>query len=159
MLCEICGEKIVGPTSKIYVEGAELLVCRNCEQFGNERWSRYPAKTKIQVKLPKYKPKKDLFERLEFELLEDYTKIIRKAREKRGWSQKDLASEINERLSLIKRIELGRMPPDIKLIKKLEKALEITLTTQLSQTTTELAKKKSRGALTIGDVVIIKKNS
>ncbi|MCS4541957.1 MAG: multiprotein bridging factor aMBF1 [Euryarchaeota archaeon] len=155
MFCEICGVKIIGQPSKIYVEGAELLVCRNCEQFGSKKWSRYPTATQIKVKLPKTKPKEDLFAQLDFGLIENYPDIIRRAREKKGWSQEDLARKINERLSVIKRVELGKMPPDTKLTKKLEKTLEIILTEKIPKEI--IPKEPSKGELTIGDVIVVKK--
>ena len=42
------------------------------------------------------RPKKDFFDILKDELLDDYDHIIREAREAKGWSQEDLAENIKE---------------------------------------------------------------
>ena len=59
--------------------------------------------------------------------MEDFNTIVRKARESRGWTREELGAKIYEKVSVINRIESGKMEPDIKLAKKLEKTLNITL--------------------------------
>ena len=61
------------------------------------------------------------------EVIEDYHKVIRDAREKKGWSREDLGEHIYEKVSVINRLESGKMVPDLKLARKLEKSLKITL--------------------------------
>ena len=56
-----------------------------------------------------------------YEVSEDFNTIIRVAREKKGWSREELAKKIYEKVSVINRIESGKMVPDIKLARKLEK--------------------------------------
>ncbi len=57
----------------------------------------------------------------------DYHKRIQQARQDQGWSQEDLGQKINERKSVISKIENKSMKPDDKMIRKLEKALGIKL--------------------------------
>ena len=51
---------------------------------------------------------------------------IRNERISKGWTQKELAMKLNERLNTIQRIENGSRPTD-ELVGKLEKILRITL--------------------------------
>ncbi len=71
---------------------------------------------------------KDIFtQRGEKELVEDYHKRIQQARSELDWDQKQLGQKINERKSVISMIENKSMKPDDKLVRKLEKALNIKL--------------------------------
>lgn len=71
---------------------------------------------------------KDIYEQSgEKELVEDYHKRIQQARDNLGWNQEQLGQKINERKSVISKIENKSMKPDDKLVRKLEKALGIKL--------------------------------
>ena len=71
---------------------------------------------------------KDVFEQSgEKELVEDYHKRIQQARNNLGWNQEHLGQKINERKSVISKLESRSMKPDDKLVRKLEKALGIKL--------------------------------
>jgi putative transcription factor len=74
------------------------------------------------------KQTKDIYEqRGEKELAIDFHKRIQQARNEHGWSQEELGQKINERKSVISKIENKSMKPDDKLVRKLEKALGIKL--------------------------------
>jgi putative transcription factor len=62
------------------------------------------------------------------EVATDYDQRVREAREGRGLSQQDLASELNEKTSLIRKVERGDVLPSDALRKKLERELGISLT-------------------------------
>jgi putative transcription factor len=71
---------------------------------------------------------KDIFEsRGDKELAIDYHKRIQQARTAKGWNQEELGQKINERKSVISKIENKSMKPDDRLVRKLEKALGIKL--------------------------------
>ena len=71
---------------------------------------------------------KDVYEqRGDLELVDDYHKRIQQARDKLGLNQEQLGQKINERKSVISKIESRSMKPDDKLVRKLEKALGISL--------------------------------
>jgi putative transcription factor len=61
------------------------------------------------------------------EIAADYDQRVREARESRGQSQQDLASELNEKTSLIRKIERGDVLPSDDVRKKLERELGISL--------------------------------
>ncbi len=153
MQCEICGRKIEGKPFKVVVEGSEVIVCSYCRQFGVEKPSTVsqPGVTKVVLK------KKKSVGKIEFKdvLVEDYNVIIRREREKRGWSQEKLAKMIKEKESLIKKIERGEIVPEPEVVEKLERVLNIKLRETVPDIKIELNKR--RQTLTLGDVVIVKK--
>ena len=147
MMCEICGRPIKGKGREIFVERAKLTVCSNCARYG----------TIVRHK-PKESRRKPIYSSVqtEFDVREDYPSIVKRARENQGLTQKDLARTINEKESVIHRIETGHMRPSRRLAKKLEGALDITLLEKVEEP--EIVSRKSRrDALTIGDIIKIKK--
>src|SRR5207247_9134435 len=63
----------------------------------------------------------------ELELAEDFPARIRQAREARGWKQADLGAKINERVSVIAKLESGAISPGDALVRKLERERGIKL--------------------------------
>jgi putative transcription factor len=135
--CELCGSKA---TRRAKVEGSILDVCDECVKFGDEV-------PRIEIKKTKKK-----IPQLELEdvLVRDFQKIIRSSREKRKLTQVELAKKLNEKVSVIKRIEDGWEPP-VKLIEKIEKYFKIKLREKIDDTIQE--KKTDSKKLTIGDIV------
>ncbi len=94
------------------------------------------------------------------ELIEDYATLIRVAREKHGYSHEDLGLKINERASVLKHIELGKMEPNNLLANKLERTLKIKLLVPIETETPE-QKMKSSGKteeMTLGDLIELDSN-
>jgi putative transcription factor len=143
--CEMCGaEKASLTTTK--VEGAELQLCDDCKGFGTEvrTESSSSASTKYSTSSSSGKSsasssssssssgggqrrRRDMFDQMD-ELASDYDKRIRQARESEGLSQEDLAKSLNEKASLIRKLERGDILPSDSVQKKLERKLDITLT-------------------------------
>ncbi len=136
--CVLCGSKA---TRKAKVEGSILDVCDDCVKYGKE----IP-----RIEIRKKDKRTPHIEDMEHELVRDFHKTIRKAREKRKLTQEDLAKKLKEKSSVIKRIEEGWKPP-MKLIKKLERFFEIKLREKVVETV--LDKRMGSSKLTIGDVV------
>jgi putative transcription factor len=105
--------------------------------------------------IPADRRKRDLFDYMEGEIVEDYAARIRKARMDKGLSSKDLAMQIKEREHLIKKIENSELIPEEDVRKKLEKVLEI----RLIDAPVQEAEKKVQSKLTptLGDLTIIRK--
>ena len=164
MNCEICGNPIRGPPSRIVVEGARLVVCIKCSTYGEDYWQpaspskapERPLPRPVKAK-PRRPPATPTKESRELELPDDFGARIRKARERLGLTQEDLAKQAKERLSIIQKIELGKMAPNLQL----SKTLEHVLRTKLLVPTVEPEPPKSAIAetqeLTIGDVIQFKK--
>jgi putative transcription factor len=62
------------------------------------------------------------------ELVEDYGKTVRDARVAKGMDVEQFAASINEKKGIIAKIEANDIVPDEKLMRKIEKALNIELT-------------------------------
>jgi putative transcription factor len=87
--------------------------------------------------------------------VEDFTKLIRKAREQKGWAQKEVANQLHERASVITKVESGKMPPTIRLARKLERLFKLTLLEESESV--DLSPVSSQSSTTLGDVVQIKR--
>ncbi len=94
-----------------------------------------------------------------YEVVPDYAERVRRARERLGMSQEELAIRVKERVNVIKRIEAGTLTPTVDLAKRLEKVLGIKLLEPVVEE--ELgaqATRRRRGEfeLTLGDIVEIR---
>ena len=135
MQCEVCGRQISGKPFKSIIEGARLVVCSDCATLGSISWElKTPKAATPTVRVPKplrqrakvlTKPPSPLEPSLE--LVEDFGSRIRQAREAHGLSHEDLGRRINEKISLLKKLENQKMTPDNKLAEKLQYALKIKL--------------------------------
>ncbi len=92
------------------------------------------------------------------ELIEDFAKTIRSARQKKNMSQDELAQKIGESVSTLKSVESGRQKPTEKTIRGLERELEISLLEPLGTVPIKVGKTQLGAAgPTLGDRVIVKK--
>ncbi len=93
------------------------------------------------------------------ELVEGYPTLIRVSREKLGYSHEDLGLKINERASVLKHIELGKMEPNNLLISKLERVLKITLLVPIEEEKAAPAPVAGKNQeMTLGDIIEIDSN-
>jgi len=170
--CEMCGTETSSP-NRIKVEGAELDVCDNCTEFGTEvdtGDSSGSTSTKYSTSSSSTSSssasntgttttssggggrQQDMFDDIE-ELAQDYDDVIRQGREQAGLSQEDLARDLNEKASLIRKLEQGEMLPTDEIQTKLERSLGIDLTAGGSTDDTEWESDSEAGEYTLGDVV------
>ena len=150
MECEICGREIRGKGFRIIVEGSEMTVCEFCKDLGVEK-PNVPQQRRGKVK--RFKPRTDID--LGDELVEDFHIIIRREREKRGWSQEELAKRIQEKVSLIRKIENAEITPEPEVVEKLERLFGIRLRENIEEV--KLERKKIDVTPTLGDVVVIRR--
>ena len=87
------------------------------------------------------------------EIVTDYDERIRSARENKDLSQSDLANELNEKASLIRKLERGDTLPSDDVQSKLEKFLDISLSGSVAADDEEWSGGSSSGEYTLGDVV------
>ncbi len=151
--CDLCG-KVDENLARVLIEGVELEVCPACSKFGKvikpvRRLSPKEQHKQFQKTAESQKEKIEL-------LIENYAEIIKKRRESMGLSQKDFANRINEKESIIHKIETGTLAPPLSLAKKLEKALGIKLVEEHEEIH-EIFKKKREEGFTLGDFINIKK--
>ncbi|MDO5848371.1 MAG: multiprotein bridging factor aMBF1 [Methanobrevibacter sp.] len=129
MECEICGKAISDHPKRVKIDGSIMAVCDECAKFG--RIQKEPPKPKFRKQNNKNKNTNKRQNRRndepQEELIENYNDIVRRKREAKNWTREQLGQKLNEKVSVINRIESGKMVPDTKLIKKLEKTLDIEL--------------------------------
>ena len=162
MECEICGKPVPEHNPiRAKIEGSVMVVCKECSKLGTIQ--KAPPKPKFRQQ-PKGKKQNTTRNRNYSrrdepteELVEDFAIEIRKARESKNWSREDLGKKINERVSVITRIETGKMTPDTKLTKKLEKALNIKLLEKINNVDLNQFVNSSSGERTLGNIMKIKR--
>jgi putative transcription factor len=86
------------------------------------------------------------------EIVEDYGEVIREARERLGYTHEDLAKKINEKDSLLRKVETSKLAPNLQLISKLEHTLKIKLLVPVAEEKTPVPHVASR-ELTLGDLM------
>ena len=146
MGCELCGKEEF--LVKALIENSHMNVCKNCGKFGKILSVPVQQKSKTVIKQKKEEPIIDV--------VDDFAKKIRSARESAGLTQKDFAKRLNEKETLMSKIENGEIKPPIPLAQKLEKLLKIKLLNEINEDSVLPSAKKS-AALTIGDIIEQKK--
>ncbi len=141
MLCEMCG-KDSELTSRVRVEGSVLHLCAECSRFGEALdpppvlaaakaapgRSRAPAPPPRPAGGPRRMEERDLYREIgEMELAPDWAKRVRTAREARAWTPEELGKKLNEKKSVVLKIESGGFHPPDALVRKLERLLQVRL--------------------------------
>lgn len=171
--CEMCGKETPNP-NRVKIEGAELDVCDDCTDFGTEVQTEDTSSTSTKYSTESSGSsgssttsststgstggggggggRSDIYDDIE-ELAQDYDERIRSAREAAGLSQEELAKQLNEKASLIRKLEHGDTLPSDDVQGKLERALDIDLTAGGGDDEAEWGGDSSTGEYTLGDVV------
>lgn len=144
--CELCGENI-DSVYGINVEGVELRVCSSCAKGKRIVYREDKRSMKREIAKKQAKPRRE-----EVEIVDNYGLKIRKARESMKLPLKVLAELINEKESLLARVESeGTLPSEV-LTRKLEKALSIKLEQQVVEQERAQRRDKKENA-TLGEFV------
>ena len=164
MRCEVCGSKINSPLRAL-IEGARLTVCIECSKYGKivreddvEPGQKAPRKAQLPISAKM--PKKKTFEakvEITQEVVEGYHVKIRQAREKLGLSHEELGKRINEKASVLSKLETGKMTPNNILVSKLEHALKIKLLVSISEDKIPENTQPQNRELTLGDLIQLRK--
>jgi len=163
--CPICGGKIWGRGQKVLIEGAKITVCQSCAQYGVKikNVPKAPDRGRQNYAKPTSPAKKKAYNRQiddGLEIVADYVTKIRKARNSRGLNQDQFAQKLNEKPSLLRRIEAGKVKPTIKLAKKIEQVYGITLVKKVDEiepSTTQDKYMKKSSSSSLGDIAIVKR--
>lgn len=151
--CELCGN----PTGDIYVvsvEDVELRVCAKCAKGKKVITVQSDSNKKKPQAQRSFMPQRKKEE--DQSLIENYGTAIRNAREKMQLPLPVLAEMLNEKETLLLRIEQQQTLPPIALTKKLEKALKIKLIDE-SVDTEANSGGRSGDKVTLGDFILKKK--
>lgn len=162
MECEICGNPVNKHNPiRAKIEGSVMVVCSECAKLGKIQKAqskpkftqRKKNKPSTPSKTQKYSKKDEPTE----ELIEGFEDKIRNARETKNWSREDLGRKINEKVSVISKIEAGKMIPDNKVTQKLEKTLNIKLLEKVGNLDLEQYMSSSSDERTLGNIMKIKR--
>jgi putative transcription factor len=139
MLCEMCGAEVDLP-SRVRVEGSVLGLCPNCSKFGTVLDPPpAPPPTPSARTTPLYAAsqgnprgrrldERDVFQEMpDLELVPDWGKRIREAREKLTWTPEELAKRLNEKKSVVLKLESGSFHPPDATVRKVERLLHVRL--------------------------------
>jgi len=172
----MCGAEQTSLTTT-KVEGAELELCSSCTDFGTEvrdestgsGGSKYSTSSSTGKSSGSASGSssgssggstgssggstrpRDMFDDMD-EIATDYDEQIRNARESRDLSQEELADQLNEKASLIRKLERGDTLPTDEVQQKLERALDISLVEGESVDDADWDSGDA-GTMTLGDVV------
>ncbi|MDA4112077.1 MAG: multiprotein bridging factor aMBF1 [Thaumarchaeota archaeon] len=148
MNCELCGSNIRGEVQVVNIDGGMFRVCNSCSKLGTaarvpkpatrparvmngpgfssaQTFSRNYQKTRTSTPPPS--PSSPFYQEDEMILRDDYSKVIKSAREVLGITQDELGMKINEKPSVISHLETGSMKPSDALARKLEHFLKVQL--------------------------------
>jgi len=92
------------------------------------------------------------------DLVEEYPTVIKEGREKNGLSQQDLAFKAKEKVTVIQKIEIGKMLPTMRLAKELEHILRIRLLVPRDELDLPPPPRRSipEPRVTLGDVALVR---
>jgi len=168
--CDICGRQIHAKPNRIVVEGAVMMACESCARHGTPY--QEPKAVAPFPLVPTMKPRSVISRRpiarlptdrraprevQELDLADSYPQIIQKGRKKHGLSQEDLAMKVKERLSIIQKIELGKMTPDLRLARTLEHVLRVKLLVPRTEPPVPKLPASATKELTLADIAKIRK--
>ena len=163
MRCEVCGRKIHDEPITAVIEGAKLVVCVECSKHGKIIHEEEVALPKKNLKKPQAPvtmvQRKPVVAKVEItqEPAEDYADKIRAAREKLMLTHEELGKKINEKASVLRNLEAGKMAPNNQLAAKLEHMLKIKLLVPISKEKVTQIPQSANQELTLGDLIKLDK--
>jgi len=182
MSCELCGNFAGPDLSECEVDGVKMFVCPKCTRFGSKVSEKQqvfedesevtfvrsspggkgPSVSHVKVKTgtthtpvrPRQRSRRDIL-RSDKVLVDDYGEVIKEARKAKGLSLEQFAQMINEKASLIQKLEKSEFNPPESLIVKIERKLDISLKEEAAAPI--FTGSTSAKDTTLGDVVKLKK--
>jgi putative transcription factor len=142
MLCEMCGKE-VPLTSRVRLEHSVLALCPNCARFGTPvdpvpapaaetPTGASPFRPGLGISRPtgtrRRLEERDLYQEIgELELVPEWNKRIRLAREALQWTPEEFGKRLNEKKSIVLKIESGSFRPPDALVRRIEHLLRVRL--------------------------------
>jgi len=163
--CPICGSIIWGKGQRVLLEGAKITVCHNCAQHGI-KIQKPPTSTHVKKPYPynrKTPPKRQVLKEKfvdDLEIIPDYAKKIKNKRNSLGLNQDQFAQKLNEKPSLLRRIEAGKVEPTVKLAKKIEDVYNLKILKKSDEIEARVQNNKymkKSNVKSLGDIAFIKK--
>ena len=149
--CQLCGEE-TDSRVKAKIEGAVMKVCDSCSDIGEK------IQTKSKKSGKKKKKKRRKTSKTEEKVLaNNYGKKIREEREDRELTMEELANQMNEKTSVIRKVEQEELKPDKSLAGKFSKKLGLNLYVNPQVSDYDDTDDGDSRKATLGDVANIKK--
>lgn len=140
----MCGKETM--LFKAIIEGSELNVCKSCGGFGRV----------MRTFKPRFEQKKEPKKEIINSLVPNFAQLIKQSREKRNMTQEEFAKLLNEKSSILQKIETGHFIPTLDTAKKFERLLKIKLVETIEEAKIDDVKKTKSDVLTIGDIIKLK---
>ncbi len=125
--CEICGVEIKkGHARYIQIGTSKLRVCEACARYGTavvEPEKKNSSSLLARKRNLHHKEMDIEIEELDMDM-DDYGRKVKEAREKAGLKQEELAKMINEKHSLLRKIENNAITPTEEVRMKIERVLK-----------------------------------
>jgi putative transcription factor len=137
------------------IENVKMMLCPGCIKYGEGVKEIHGSPLQVRQSLLKRNRRikeKDVYEKMNIEIISDWGTVIKSARRKKGLSREQLGFNIGEPTGTISKIEKGELRPSDKVAKRLEKELDIKLFEEVKEVTTKPIIEKSQG-LTLGDFI------
>jgi len=145
-----------------------MLVCAKCQRLGKPYVEETPPRlssrpmSKVTSRGSVFTPNPRRItpalpkEIDELDLVDDYSSRVRDRRMKLELSQEELAKRVKEKLSVIQKIETGKMTPNTKLCRELEHELRVKLLLPRKEA---IVPTTTPAEVTLGDIIRIKGKS
>jgi putative transcription factor len=150
--CELCGRECHECKPAI-VDNVKMILCPGCMRHG-KGIKATPSVTKQKILSRIKRPmERDVYQDMNKELITGWNVIIKEARHKKRLTREQLGFNIGERTITISKIENGDLRPSDKVIKKLEKELNIKLIEEDKKIHTSVKITQSQSGFTLGDFI------
>ncbi|MFC7057633.1 multiprotein bridging factor aMBF1 [Halovenus salina] len=167
--CEMCGTETASP-NRVKIEGLNSMSVTSVPNSGprskptrDRPRRRRSIPRAVRVRRVRAAPqhhgqhrwwgsRRDIYDEMD-EIAPDYDERIRNARESAGLTQDELAKQLNEKASLMRKLEHGETLPSDDVREKIERGLDISLTTSGGSDETDWESDDATGGYTLGDVV------
>lgn len=169
--CDICGRET--QVFRYRIEGAEVVACASCGRHGTLIEDKSQSNSKNQTfrgsypKLkmdqrpaskPKVQSQQNYSKKGEKVLIEHYGRVITSTRDKMGITRQELAKSLFIRETLLAKIESENIRPKDEVIKKIEKALNISLFEESTEVASQFTNQQTNSrSMTLGDFATIRK--
>lgn len=158
MECEMCGKDV--QTRRHLVEGNAMDLGMCCARYGTPLDRPAPKGTPgaTQQNVARGQSRgqaRNVYDQEALDLVEDYGRRVRKAREAKGWDHVRLGDRVSARVPQLHKIEAGQLRPSDDLARRLEKHLDIKLFEQVDAGPAAVggATGKKPAGLTLGDLL------
>jgi putative transcription factor len=155
--CEMCGRE--APVRTVTIEGTRMQTCPSCSKFGVEvagHGAEVTGRSRITQALDdraaRQRPR-DIFQAQDQEIVDDFGKLIREGRQRKGLTQEELARKLNERQSVLSKVEAGTQRPTDDLAKRLQRELGINLYEKAPSEEQGPAPRSVGSGFTLGDLI------